>query len=102
VAKKQHNRTPSRPAHQTAAALAPRVVSLGGGTHAYLVVGKTHHVAVDSDEFDAIVATLEPGLQAQVISLVAERVADSPGQKWAAQLARLEALVAAAAVAEAA
>jgi hypothetical protein len=102
VAKKQHNRTPSRPAHQTAAALAPRVVSLAGGTHAYVVVGKTRHVAVDSEAFDAIVASLEPGQQAQVISLVAERVSDSPGTKWAAQLARLEAMVAAAAEAEAA
>lgn len=45
-----------------------RVVSLGGGTHAYVFdhLGKTHHVKRDSDEMVAVCQTVDEAMNGKI------------------------------------
>lgn len=79
-----------------------RVLSLGGGTHAYVICDgfKTRHVAVGSDEFtDAVLAQPDEVRDLIVADVAALAAAAAPGA-WDVQAELLEAAAAAAADAE--
>jgi hypothetical protein len=78
-----------------AAADAPRIVPLGGGTHAYVLDprdGRTRKFSVSSDEFFEMLATLEGAGHGERIKRdIAELATKYPVSGWAAVSARLNA-----------
>jgi hypothetical protein len=79
----------------TAAADAPRIVPLGGGTHAYVLDprdGRTRKFSVTSDAFFEMLSTLEgAGHGDRVKRDIAELAVKYPVSGWAAVSARLNA-----------
>ena len=78
-----------------AAADAPRIVPLGGGTHAYVLDprdGRTRKFRVSSDAFFELLATLEgAGHGDRLKRDIADLAAKYPVSSWAAVSARLNA-----------
>src|ERR687895_84182 len=78
-----------------AAADAPRVVPLGGGTHAYVLDprdGRTRKFSVTSDAFFEFLATLDgAGYGDRLKRDIADLAAKYPVSGWAAVSARLNA-----------
>ena len=78
-----------------AAADAPRIVPLGGGTHAYVLDprdGKTRRFSVSSEAFFEMLAVLEgAGHGDRLKRDIADLAARYPVSPWTAVLARLEA-----------
>jgi len=77
-----------------AAADAPRIVPLGGGTHAYVLDprdGKTRRFSVSSEEFFEMLAVLDgAGHGDRLKRDIADLAARYPVSPWTAVLARLE------------
>ena len=77
-----------------AAADAPRIVPLGGGTHAYVLDprdGKTRRFSVSSEEFFEMLAVLDgAGHGDRLKRDIADLAARYPVSPWTAVVARLE------------
>jgi hypothetical protein len=77
-----------------AAADAPRIVPLGGGTHAYVLDprdGRTRRFSVSSEEFFEMLAVLDgAGHGDRLKRDIADLAARYPVSPWTAVLARLE------------
>ena len=88
-------RTGGGKAEFIAAADAPRIVPLGGGTHAYILDprdGKTRRFSVSSEAFFEMLAVLEgAGHGDRLKRDIADLAARYPVSPWTAVLARLEA-----------
>ncbi len=78
-----------------AAADAPRIVPLGGGTHAYILDprdGKTRRFKVASEEFFGALATLgEAGHGDRMLRDLKELATKYPASGWSQAVARIEA-----------
>ena len=87
-------RTGGGKAEFIAAADAPRIVPLGGGTHAYILDprdGKTRRFKVASDDFFGMLATLdEAGYGDRVRRDLKELANRYPASGWSKALARIE------------
>ena len=88
-------RTGGGKAEFIAAADAPRIVPLGGGTHAYILDprdGKTRRFKVASDEFFGMLATLdESGHGDRMRRDLNELASRYPTSGWSQAVARIEA-----------
>jgi hypothetical protein len=88
-------RTGAGKAEFIAAADAPRIVPLGGGTHAYILDprdGKTRRFKVASDEFFGMLATLdETGYGDRMRRDLNELANRYPASGWSQAVARVEA-----------
>ena len=88
-------RTGGGKAEFIAAADAPRIVPLGGGTHAYILDprdGKTRRFKVSSDEFFAMLATLDEAGHGDRMRRDLNDIANRyPASGWAQAIARINA-----------
>ena len=88
-------RTGGGKAEFIAAADAPRIVPLGGGTHAYILDprdGKTRRFKVASDEFFGALATLdEAGHGDRMLRDLKDLANKYPASGWSQAVARIEA-----------
>jgi len=88
-------RTGGGKAEFIAAADAPRIVPLGGGTHAYILDprdGKTRRFKVASDEFFGALATLdEAGYGDRMLRDLKDLANKYPASGWSQAVARIEA-----------
>jgi hypothetical protein len=88
-------RTGGGKAEFIAAADAPRIVPLGGGTHAYILDprdGKTRRFKVASDEFFGILTTLEDAGHGDRMRRDLNELANRyPASGWGQALARIDA-----------
>ena len=88
-------RTGGAKAEFIAAADAPRIVPLGGGTHAYILDprdGKTRRFKVASDEFFGALATLgEAGHGDRMLRDLKDLASKYPASGWTQAVARIEA-----------
>ena len=87
-------RTGGAKADFIAAADAPRIVPLGGGTHAYILDprdGKTRRFKVASDEFFGLLATLDEAGHGDRMRRDLKELANRyPASGWSQAVARIE------------
>jgi hypothetical protein len=87
-------RTGAAKAEFIAAADAPRIVPLGGGTHAYILDprdGKTRRFKVSSDEFFGMLATLQEAGHGDRMRRDLNELANRyPQSGWSQAVARIE------------